>query len=496
MKNTKITRVISLVFALALLVSAIVGITASAEDAATPKIEIDKVNVAYNEMLHLTFTLKGTENAPAGATIGVMTWSADIADRDESNYTAVYTATVTESGTYYKTGGVAATDIDNAVYFAACYKYNGEYVVCETPFYYSITKYLGTRLTEDNLTVAQADLYAKLIKYAIASNKILDKDGEKYGTPNYAFVKAVDGYVGNHGQTIGGWAGKEVLLRAEAKDSDGKYFLGWANEDGVIVSENRLFWVNCPESGIATYTATYGDKDSSMYKSTFDFEAHYAVATGNTYDKLSLSMNTTYGMLNIMTDPITGDKELYVNRTKSGGNYTITNEKGVAGNIGCELDITRYDLQTADQTSLEHFTIYTDKKGTTNDQAVRLINFVYLLPSKAIRIDLGGGGSICTFTPEIGETYTFGMTFQKKSTTTVDEATGEETVTFGVDFTFYLNGKAIGTYDAMSIKNFKDVAANIDMENFFIDKYSFVGYNAAADRISLDNFTVLYEYKN
>lgn len=494
MKNTKFARVISLVFALSLMVCAIIGITASAEEA-TPDIEIGNVNVAYNEMLHLTFTINGANKAPAGATVGVMTWDADVENPNKDNYTKKYSiATERDNTTYYKTGGVAATEIDDVIVVAAYYDYNGETVVCETPFAYSIIKYLGTRLTEDKLTLAQADLYAKLIKYAVASNKILDAEGN----PNYAFVKAVNGYVGNHGQSIGGWAGKEVLLRAEAKNADGEYFLGWKNEEGVIVSENRLFWVNCPEAGIDTYTAIFGDKDSSMYKNTVNLESMNSFPADTTQDGLYANMKTSLGSFSIGYDPITGDKELHLNRTATGGGYFFYNTKGVSGSVGCELDITRYNLKTA-STSIEHFTISMDKKGTTTAVTARIINFYYNANAKSIRIDLGGNGddkTLLTFTPEIGETYTFGMSFQKKSTTTVDEATGEETITYGVDFTFYFNGKAIATVDAMKIKNFKDIAANVDLENFYIDQYALTGYNAAADNISIDNYTTFSEYKN
>ena len=148
----------------------------------------------------------------------------------------------------------------------------------------------------------------------MSSDKVLE------GNANYAFVKAINGTIGSAGAKIGGWAGKEVLLRAETINGDGKYFIGWQNAEGEIVSTERLHYVMAPESGIDTYTAVYGEHTASLYANAYNFEC---LTTG----KLSkiptgmYSISNNDGVYNTYSiiESANGDKQLFLDRIKSGG---------------------------------------------------------------------------------------------------------------------------------------------------------------------------------
>ena len=62
-----IFNITGLIITVALMVCGIVGIIASAED---NTLKIENANVAYNDMMHLTFTLTGTDALPDGAVAG------------------------------------------------------------------------------------------------------------------------------------------------------------------------------------------------------------------------------------------------------------------------------------------------------------------------------------------------------------------------------------------------------------------------------------------
>ena len=117
MKNMKF---IALIVAAALLVCGAVGIISSAEE---KHMEIDSANVAYNDMMHLAFTLKNTDTIPEGAEAGVAIWNSEKSDYTAKNASFVtFNANVDEETVYYKSEGVAAPEIGNVIFVAACYK--------------------------------------------------------------------------------------------------------------------------------------------------------------------------------------------------------------------------------------------------------------------------------------------------------------------------------------------------------------------------------------
>ena len=397
MKNTRFSRLAILALAFAIAVCAFAGVMASAEDAA-PTAEIETANVAYNEMVQLAFTVSSA-NLPEGAVLGIMTWAQDAGEFTAA--TAAYStfeASEKDGTTYYKTAGIPAPEMDTPIYVAAAYKVGDAVTIAETPFKYSALQYAGTRLTEADVSAKQAALYEDLIKYGIKAD-VLFKNAE-----NYAFVKAVNGTIGSAGAEIGGWAGKTVLLRAEAKNADGEYFIEWQNAAGESVSAKRLAYVTAPEAGIDTYTAVFGDAASSAYANTYDFEAlnngkidlpypsllsePSATAYNTTYyskcwvsTKTLGNLTTTYSMAPLtetvdgtktlvkdangfysvaaidsyyITESLSGDKELFIDRVTAPQGYLNkfinAADSGVYQSVEFDLTnktLTRYSIFTS-----------------------------------------------------------------------------------------------------------------------------------------------------
>ena len=235
----KMKRIIVLALAL-LLIGCIAGFTVSAEDA-VPKATIGMANVAYNDMMHVVFTV---ENVPAGAVAGIVMW-----DNTATEYTMAtkiyedFTPQTDGGMTYYTTKGVAAKDIGTVYYFAACYKLDGVTVIGDVRSY-SVAKYAASRLDDDNVSAAQAELYNNILLYGLASDGVLGGD-------TYAVIYA---NVGEEITTVVSF-GESVTLTAAAEN-----FAGWQDADGNVVSESAEFVIPAEDIqlGLAvSYTAIY-----------------------------------------------------------------------------------------------------------------------------------------------------------------------------------------------------------------------------------------------
>ena len=248
----KTVKIASLIIAAALLICGIVGINASAEDA---RLEIKSANVAYNDMMHLAFTLTGEEALPDGAEAGIIIWNGEKDEYTVANASyKTFDASVDGTTSYYKSYGIAAPEIGKEIYVAACYKQGGAVTITETPFKYSIVGYFATRFTE-SITATQEELYANVLIYGAASNTVIDD------TNAYTLVYAKGGYVGTYNRPVGVAKNAEssFMLRAQAVNANGDYFTKWVDAEGNTVSTERVCTVIPGKSGIVAYTAVYGD---------------------------------------------------------------------------------------------------------------------------------------------------------------------------------------------------------------------------------------------
>ena len=259
----KTVKIASLIIAAALLICGIVGINTSAEDA---KLEIDSANVAYNDMMHLAFTVTGEAALPEGAVAGIIIWDGEKDDFTVANasYTTFDVASDGES-TYYKSYGIAAPEIGKLIYVAACYKQGDAITVTEPPFKYSVVDYLIKRLDEKP-TAIQAELYQNVLLYGAASDTVLAEG-------SYVLVKATNGYVGamNRICEASKTLGTSFVLRAETVNEDGCYFIKWVDASGATVSTERVTTITPTSLGLSAYTAVYGDASESEYGKAYTF---------------------------------------------------------------------------------------------------------------------------------------------------------------------------------------------------------------------------------
>ena len=412
MKTKRFSRLALLMLAMAVMLCSAFGVAAGAEDAEFTA-EIDTANVAYNDMVQLAFTIKTTGTIPEGTELGVMFWNADATEFNVENATYLtFTANEKDGTVYYKSNGIPAPEMDTAVYVAAVYKADGAITIAETPFKYSALQYAGTRLTEEGITAKQASLYIDLIDYGMSSDAVFEN------AENYAFVKANNGTIGSFGAKIGGWLDKTVLLRAEAKNAAGEYFIKWVDAAGADVSANRLAFVTVTTTGITEYTAIYGAKADSAYANTYDFEAIdtgkiklnsaklYMAPDQKAYNTSVYSLcwtgAVTYGNLQLsysmppvmkdgapavdengyysvaytdsyfITESLNGDKEIYIDRLVCPQGYVnkFTNTaKEVAQAV--ELDVTLSSIERYGIANSFTFQI-ADSDGTAVDIRINL----------------------------------------------------------------------------------------------------------------------------
>ena len=518
MKATKISRLVTLLLVAVLGACAAFGVAAGAEEA-VPTAEIDTANVAYNEMVQLAFTVDSA-NLPEGAELGVMFWNADATEFTVENAAySTFTANEKDGKTYYKSQGIPAPEMDTPIYVAAVYKVGNAVTIAETPFKYSALQYAGTRLTETTVSAKQAALYADLITYGISSDEVLE------GDVDYAFVKAINGTIGSAGAEIGGWFGKEVLLRAEAKNAAGEYFVKWVDAEGETISENRLAFVTATEAGVAEYTAIFGDKADSAYATTYNFEGMPA----KQYSKLPggyLNDNAYHNYY--VTESLNGDKQMFVDRVSTGSGYNVKNNLPTEGQVlSFEFDIEYVEaLANGGTLNNVNFTLK-DADGTT---AVFRTNFTYDATKKNVFFYIENGNN--TTEGKVGQSLPGSHPVQLDGKTSyVDVAEGStltlrweldlssirafEVVVDGVTYTsytadvlLYANGKLIGRTDLLMANQvisgsyYYKQATTIGEDgkpSFLLDEnvtmtgeFGITSLNGAKTDVAIDNMTYFF----
>ena len=221
----KLTKILVPVLALALLLGAMVGITASANENTTP--EIASKNVAYSSQLYLYYAVPVIDDNADDVNDAVVLNVYSDAECSELLYTVNGNVETIEAlgGDYYVfiTSGVAAKELNTCEYVQAV---NTETGAKSAVVEYSVEKYLYERLydmgyalmtEEDGEDFIRRTLYYDLLKYGNTAQQLFapdaaDKiaDGNYFGTSK-GFVKS--GFYD---------AGAKVTLKAT--DSE---ILGW-----------------------------------------------------------------------------------------------------------------------------------------------------------------------------------------------------------------------------------------------------------------------------
>lgn len=309
MKNSKI---FILLVALTLVLASVLAIGVSAEDEKVLK--LDSANVAYNDMMHLVFTLENTDVVPDGADAGIIVWDEAKEEYTVSNAAfATFTARTDGETTYYRSYGIAAPEIGTELRIAACYMQDEAITVTQEPITYSLVEYFVNGLNK-NSEAYQVELYESVLSYGAASDTVLNDEDA------FVLVRANGGYVGSYNRAVGAAknVGESFTLRAPITNEAGEFFSKWVNNAGETVSADRVCTVTPETAGISAYTAVYGG--DATYKSGFGFED---LATGE---------------VNVGTPDLTNAPTLTAQGAYSGTNYKVWNVTKTIDNIS----YTRY----------------------------------------------------------------------------------------------------------------------------------------------------------
>ena len=178
MKTRKNSKLLILVLSLALLISSVFAITASAAEAETG--DLYAVTINHNDKISVAFIVKATQAEITDGTVAVKyTWEGG------EEQTAVYHSNYSEPGyVYVVTNGVAAYELGKTLTFTVYT--NG--VAGETGTY-SVANFLYNKLYRDGATGAKKDVYETLLAYGAASQVYFDKDASNLVTEfDYAYT--------------------------------------------------------------------------------------------------------------------------------------------------------------------------------------------------------------------------------------------------------------------------------------------------------------------
>lgn len=248
----------------------IISIPAAAETTTGTEsaLEIEYANVAYNAMTQLAFTLKGT--VADGMEAGIAVWNPEITGEKtiaNASYTS-FKREALEGKTYWLTEGIAANAMSKRLTVAPVVRNEetkSDAKLAGPLIEYSIYDYVADRLDDEGVTDKQMKLYENLIIYGNSAEKVVN------GAASMPIITAKNGYVGNIASTLGFVKDGKSLIRANAMNSDGDYFLYWTDKSGNKIYE-RVAEVAATEA-INRYTAVYGNKADSAYAGHFDLSS-------------------------------------------------------------------------------------------------------------------------------------------------------------------------------------------------------------------------------
>lgn len=236
----KLTKVLSLVLALALLVIGAVALTASAEEA--PSVEIVSKNLSYDSNISILFAVK-TANTDVAPKLDVYT----MVDGDLVFEKSV-DATFTPSNSLEKVGfanayifftdGIVAKHLDSEIYVQAVV---GEYK--SDMERYSVVEYCH----EMNAQKA-TDKYNKIIEYGALVQQMLAEDGKFSGAyaTDYKYV-TIDG------GTLDGQFDSGIYLKGETVTPYAEGGKSWMASDGTIVENGETYTVGEINVNIAAF---------------------------------------------------------------------------------------------------------------------------------------------------------------------------------------------------------------------------------------------------
>ena len=392
-----------------------------------------------------------------------------------------------------------------------------------------------SRLNE-KISDFQAELYFSVLSYGLASDAVLTDD-------SYALVKANGGYVGSFDTAFG--VAKNVstdalLLRANAANANGEYFLKWVDENGNTVSQSRVCSVADLTAGYKEFTAVYGEASESIYAhvKNFDYLETGVIElnspdlskapTGNalgsyngtnmkrwdmTYRDISdlAILHVTLPEATVVGQDSKG-KNIYEFTKDGNGNYKIGERDtySIAENMYGDKMLSLDIGQRASGISIgfnnsgkgcfyAEFDLKID--GITRNGVQYLFNFTVKdgTNESSYRTNIYGNAADDTF-----KLYAEGSASGIRDANTLKDSDGNdysvsmkagETATIGIKFVtdattpyieYYINGECIGKIVATEFKAYN---ANMDFTKAQVTYFSFGSVAVKDDPMSIDNIT-------
>ena len=198
MKKTRFMRTLALLLTLVIALGMAVGVSAATE-ANDGSLEVIAKNVEYEAELSLVFAVDSANKEP-GDEVYLLIWNAEHAEGDYTLANAdskkeSYGTAATEINGYanallFKTDKIAVDNLQHKFYIRTCIVRGGEEIYGEV-FTYSVEDYALQRLSEDDVTADQAELYYNVLRYALAADKVLNPEDAQV-EDNYV-IFAADG---------------------------------------------------------------------------------------------------------------------------------------------------------------------------------------------------------------------------------------------------------------------------------------------------------------
>lgn len=238
MKNRKFSKIFLCTLALALMLTAFVGVFAQAEDAAaTP--EIVSKNVSYEGALHLYYAIPATDAITAENTV-VNVYKTNPETDASAELLGTFAGTLENikvlGGNYIvvRTGGISAKDIANYVYAQPVSAGNAGKVVR-----YSVAEYLYERLyVSANSTPLQKKLYNTTLQYGIDAQAVLAPAATPIASYNYVY--ASDATIDAEGNNSGLYLdGTSLTLSCTADGIFENWNVKTLGDDGVFASSTQ-----------------------------------------------------------------------------------------------------------------------------------------------------------------------------------------------------------------------------------------------------------------
>lgn len=237
MKNRKFSKICLWTVALALLLTAFVGISVQADE--TPDApEIVSKNVSYEGALHLYYAIPVTENVTAANTVVNVYSSNPETDANAEllgSFSGEEENIAVLGGNYVvvRTQGIPAKDIANYVYAQPV-----SAGVVGKVVRYSVAEYLYERLyVSENSTDLQKKLYNSTLTYGMDAQAVLAPSATPIA--NYKYVYAYDATIDAEGNNSGLYlAGDSLALTYTGADVLAGWNLKTLNGEGAFVDSS------------------------------------------------------------------------------------------------------------------------------------------------------------------------------------------------------------------------------------------------------------------